>query len=64
MKQRYSLRVSRAGEVIGEVRFNTTLEGLQQLIERIKPEFQYDILSADGIVCDHGYQDFIQKGKK
>ncbi len=51
MKQRYSIRVSLNGAPVGEYRFNATPEGLRQLIERIKPEFSYDILSNHGIVA-------------
>ena len=52
MKKCYSLRVQRGDEPIGEYRFNATAEGLRQLIERIKPEFQYDILGEDGIIFE------------
>lgn len=53
LKERYSIRVSRAGESIGEYRFNATPKGLEQLKERIKPELSYDILSAHGIIHTH-----------
>lgn len=43
-KKRYRIRVSRAGESIGEYAFNATPEGLRQLKELIKPEFSWDIL--------------------
>lgn len=52
-KRPYSLRVSRGAEVIGEYRFRATAAGLKQLIERIKPEFSYDILGDRGIVHAH-----------
>ena len=48
-KERYALRVKRGAESVGEYDFNATPAGVLQLIERIKPEFQYDILSRDGI---------------
>jgi hypothetical protein len=46
MKSRYTLRVQGIGEYV----FNATLKGLQELIDKIKPEFQFDILSTHGIV--------------
>ena len=53
-KERYALRVQRGQESIGEYDFNATPAGVRQLIERIKPEFQYDILSRDGIIHSKG----------
>lgn len=49
-KERYSIRVSRSGESIGEYVFNATPKGLEQLKERIRPELSYDILSTHGII--------------
>ena len=54
MKQRYTLRVQRsdvtATTVIGEYTVNATHAGIRQLVERIKPEFTFDIMSNHGII--------------
>lgn len=50
MKRRCSLLVSRDGEPVGEYRFNATAHGLQELKNKIKPEFSYVILSRDGVI--------------
>jgi hypothetical protein len=54
-KQRYTLRVRRGSESIGEYDFNATLAGVAQLIAVIRPEFQYDILDGNGILYDGGF---------
>ncbi len=55
MKERYSMRVRRGAEVIGEYVFRATPAGLQSVIDNMRPEFQFDILSADGIIFNKGY---------
>jgi hypothetical protein len=57
-KQRYTLRVRRGSESIGEYDFNATPAGVAQLILAIRPEFKYDILDGNGIFHDG---EFTQK---